>query len=116
MESPEVWFEDVMRVHIVQPRQQIPIDQTFLELVEAGSLLVTSAILDRPCIFGVRVIQNTGMIELTLQEPLGSLQRPTLACICVRGIRLGRVGQRFRPFTQAQMERNDAFWRNAYES
>ena len=120
MESPEVWFDDVLTVTIGPRVQHIMLDPIFCETVEEGSIRVVSAVFDQPTMFGAKVLPRVpeahlAQVRLEILVPESSTAYPTTVTLVVRGIRRGCAGQRFRKFTGAQMERNSAFWQSAYE-
>ena len=120
VESPEVWFEDIITVPVTTREQYIAIDPLFCETVIQHTMRVTSVVYDCPATPGAKVIPRNPeqhLSQVFLQTvPVGAVARfPQTVTITVRGIRNGREGQRFKQFTNDQMERNAAFWRSAYE-
>jgi len=120
VESPEVWFDDVLTVPVSTRVQYIMIDPIFCETVEEGSIRVVSIVPDAPALFGAKVLPrqpevHLAQIRLENLIPESSGTRPTTVTLSIRGIRRGCAGQRFRRFTDEQMKRNSAFWQSAYE-
>ena len=120
MESPEVWFDDVISAAVCGESTYIMLDPLFCETVEPGSIRVTSLTPSSPAMCGARVEprspeRHLSMVVVECSAPVGRYPLPTSVTICVRGIRRGRSGVRFRKFDNEQMRRNDEFWRSAYE-
>lgn len=120
VESPEVWFEDVITVPVTTRRQYITIDPIFCETVVQDTIRVISAVFDQPTLFGAAVLPrepetHLSQIRLDVLTPEALGCKPSRVTLTIRGIRSGYEGHRFKEFTSAQMERNAAFWRSAYE-
>lgn len=114
VESPEVRFEDIYTAELVWHPQshittvQIPLDKTFINVCEPGSLQIKSIVTDR-------LSMTAGYIDgdqLILSVSAVAL-RPARVIATVSGIRFGRRGVRFPRFDQETAERNQTFWDSA---
>ena len=117
VESPEVWFEDVVRVSLDSLTPQYAagrtaIDPLFVEVCVPQSLLVTSVVVDRPGA-ATACVDSGGMLRVRATVTAGQAL-PLNAVVVVRGIRAGREHVRFRQFNARQMDQNNAFWRSGY--
>src|SRR5690606_21126674 len=82
VESPDVRFEDVLRVPITGKTTTVPIDPVFREVCEPGSIEVISACSPIPTPLGAEVIQDQLHIRIA-----GDL--PSYVTVKLSGIRHG---------------------------
>ena len=106
VESPDVRFEDVLRVVVTGHTTIVPLDPVFREVCEPGSIEVISACSPIPTPLGAEVIQDQLHIRIA-----GDL--PSYVTVKLSGIRQGRRGVRFPRHTRSEMERNNRFWSQA---
>jgi hypothetical protein len=106
VESPDVRFEDVVRVPITGTTTTISIDPRFLGVCESGSVEVISIATPVPALAGAMVAGESLRIQIT-----GAL--PPFVIVTLSGIRRGRNGVRFPLKTREQMLRNNSFWDQA---
>ena len=106
VEGPQVRFEDVVRVPLTGPVTVHPIDRTFVDVCEPGSLLVVGLSTPRPVLVGAEVDDNLLRISVT-----GAV--PDYAVVKLSGIRAGRNAVRFTRYTEEQMHKNANFWNQA---
>jgi len=109
VESPEVWFVDIMRGIQMDVRQvQIPIDPQFIEVCAANSLVVTTVQADKPVVIGARIIKNDkgfSCVELTKPWLCGKIS----VVVTLQGIRSG-FRNRFPEKTLMEYGKNKHFW------
>jgi hypothetical protein len=108
VESPQVRFEDVMRVRIQGEVTTCPISREFYDICELNSLEVVGVSTPIPTVVGVEITDNLLQVRIA-----GKL--PEYVTVKVSGIRAGRQGVRFPRYTEDQMHKNDAFWRQAHQ-
>jgi hypothetical protein len=106
VEGPEIRFEDVFRVPLRGSVTEHPLDETFLAVCEPESLWVVGSSTPVPARVGFRVQGN--MLRIEAADPV-----PSYVVVKLSGVRRGCRGVRFPQRTQAQMERNNAFWGQA---
>lgn len=115
VESPEVWFDDVMTVAVTGNLTKVSVDKLFCEVVDIRSIVVVSVIPNRPSLAGADVFTDGLSCDLWLMISVpDNAPMPTKLTVTIRGIRKGRRGVRFPEFTEAQMLKNGDFWRSAY--
>jgi hypothetical protein len=107
VESPEVRFEDVVRVPIDRADSTHVVDRVFTDVCEPGSLQVVGVSAPLPCQIGADVSDNLLRVRIT-----GAL--PPYVTVKLSGIRAGRTGVRFPMRTEEQRQRNDSFWNQAH--
>ncbi len=98
MESPEVWFFDILRVALGTQPGGVPVDPLFMEVIAPHTLCLLAAYPPVPVQLSEGVLHlpaGTGHVTLTLA-----------------GIRQGCEGRRFEPRTLAQMQLNNQRWRH----
>ena len=106
VESPEVRFEDTLKVPLGGRLTVVKVDRVFLDVCEPESIDAVSIITPRPADAGAFVAGGVLTIEVS-----GDV--PAFAIVRLSGIRKGRLGVRFPLRTAADMERNNAFWGQA---
>ena len=106
VESPEVRFEDVVRVPVTGPVTRTVIDSRFIEVCEPGSIDVISVTTPLPALVGVAVEGPEIVVRVA-----GDL--PPYVVVTLSGIRSGNRNVRFPLKTRDQMQRNNAFWSTA---
>ena len=106
VESPEVRFEDVVRVLVTGPVTRTAIDPRFIEVCEPGSIDVISVTSPLPALVGAAVEGTEIVVRVA-----GDL--PPHVIVTLSGIRSGSCNIRFPQKTRDQMQRNNAFWSNA---
>ena len=106
VESPEVRFEDVVRVPVTGPVTRTAIDPQFIEVCEPGSIDVISVISLLPALVGAAVEGSEIVVRVA-----GDL--PPYVVVKLSGIRSGSRNVRFPLKTRDQMQRNNAFWSTA---
>ena len=106
VESPDVRFEDVVRVRITGPTTTQTIDPRFIEVCEPGSIDAISVASPLPSLIGAVVDRNRIVVRVA-----GDV--PPFAIVTLSGIRAGHYGFRFPRKTRDQMLRNNAFWSSA---
>jgi hypothetical protein len=118
-EMPESWFSDVMTTRIVGAQAEVPIDPTFLQVVEPGSVKVLSVVPEKPVLTGAQVIRDQVVVRkenrIGVPERPGAVPDLTNVVMVVAGIRRGTRGQRFTRFTEEQKRSNDQFWSRAHK-
>ena len=106
VESPDVRFEDVLRVGLTsEGLGRAKLDSRFISVCEPGSIEVVSLAPSIPVAVGAVV--EDGMVVLTANCPGVS---NSYVIVKVSGIRRGRNGVRFPQFTAEEFKRNTAFW------
>lgn len=103
VESPNVRFEDVVRVPIVGPLTTARLDPVFVDVCEPGSLNVISVASPTPASVGAAIDGEVVTVRIA-----GDL--PPFVIVTVSGIRAGSRGVRFPRKTREQMLRNNSFW------
>ena len=103
VESPDVRFEDVVRVPVVGPITTAILDPVFVGVCEPGSLDVISVTTPTPATIGAAIAGDTVTVWID-----GDL--PPYVTVTVSGIRAGSRGVRFPRKTREQMLRNNSFW------
>ena len=103
VESPDVRFEDVVRVPVVGPVTTARLDPVFVGVCEPGSLDVISVTTPTPATIGAAIAGDTVTVWID-----GDL--PPYVTVTVSGIRAGSRGVRFPRKTREQMLRNNSFW------
>jgi hypothetical protein len=106
VESPEVRFEDVVRVPVTGPVTRAAIDPRFTEVCEPGSIDVISVTTPLPALVGATVEGPEILVRVA-----GDL--PPYVVVTLSGIRSGSRNIRFPRKTRDQMQRNNAFWSTA---
>ena len=106
VESPEVRFEDVVRVPVTGPVTRTVIDPRFIEVCEPGSIDVISVTSPLPALVGAAVDGSEIVVSVA-----GDL--PPYVVVTLSGIRSGSRNLRFPLKTRDQMQHNNAFWSNA---
>ncbi len=107
VESPEVRFEDVVRIPIEDADSTHVVDRIFSDVCEPGSLQVVGVAAPTPCLIGAEAIDNLLRIRID-----GDL--PPYVTVKLSGVRAGRSDVRFPERTAEQMDRNNAFWNQAH--
>jgi hypothetical protein len=103
VESPDVRFEDVVRVPVVGPVTTARLDPMFVGVCEPESLDVISVTAPTPAAIGAVVTGDTVTVRIE-----GDL--PPFVIVTVSGVRAGSRGVRFPRKTREQMLRNNSFW------
>lgn len=106
VESPDVRFEDVMRVELDGAERVIPIDPVFIAVCEPASLLVVGLVPSTPANIGAEVLNNCLVLRVDGRVPKS-------VTVKLSGIRRQRGGVRFPRFTEQEMLKNNAFWDQA---
>jgi hypothetical protein len=106
VESPDVRFEDVVRVPVTGPVTRAVIDPRFIEVCEPGSIDVISVTSPLPALLGAAVDGSDIVVRVA-----GDL--PSYVVVTLSGIRSGSRHIRFPLKTRDQMQRNNAFWSSA---
>ena len=106
VESPEVRFEDVVRVPVTGQVKRAAIDPRFIEVCEPGSIDVISVTSPLPALVGAAIEGS----DIVVRVP-GDL--PPYVVVTLSGIRSGSRNIRFPLKTRDQMQRNNAFWSSA---
>jgi hypothetical protein len=106
VESPNIRFEDVLRIPISNVQTTWALDPLFLEVCEAGTIDAVGVSSPAPAIVGVEVIGESLRIRID-----GEL--PPYVVVTLSGIRKGRQGVRFPRHTPEQMLANERFWNQA---
>lgn len=106
VESPEVRFEDVVRIPVSSAETTHVVDKTFVDVCEPGSLEVVGFASPSPAIVGVEAMDNLLRIRVS-----GEL--PEYVMVKISGIRAGRAEVRFPMRTEEQMHKNNNFWDQA---
>ena len=105
-EMPEPVFEDVMQTVLdVGTVWVVDLDPRFIEVCEAGSIIVTSVVCEFAVVLGATVIGDK--VEIRSAAPLSGRAK---AVVRVTGVRKGSKGKRFPSFTKEEMNANNAFW------
>lgn len=103
VESPDVRFEDVVRVPVTGPVTTARLDPVLVGVCEPGSLDVISVTAPTPASIGAAVTGDTVTVRIE-----GDL--PPFVIVTVSGVRAGSRGVRFPRKTRDQMLRNNSFW------
>lgn len=106
VESPDVRFEDVVRIPITGAVTCAAIDPRFIAVCEPGSIDVISVSSPLPALVGALVKGDQLIVRVS-----GNL--PPFVIVTLSGIRAGNRGLRFPRKTRDQMLRNNAFWSTA---
>ena len=106
VESPQVRFEDVVRIPISTADTTHVVDKTFVDVCEPGSLEVVGVSSPTPALVGVDAIDNLLRVKVS-----GDL--PSHVTVKISGIRAGRAEVRFPMRTEEQMHKNNNFWDQA---
>ena len=106
VESPDVRFEDVVRVPITGATTQAAIDPRFIEVCEPNSIDVISIASPLPVLIGAMVERDQLVVRV-------SGEIPPFVIVTLSGVRTGNRGLRFPRKTRDQMLRNNAFWSTA---
>lgn len=107
VEQPEPVFHDVMRIQVNGQMARVPIDKTFLDVCEPGTVVPISVVKDQLCDVAVRILH--GHVEVQIGQMI-----PLTATVILQGVRRGCVGRRFERTTREAMERNNRFWAQAH--
>ena len=106
VESPDVRFEDIVRIPITGPITTKTIDPLFIEVCAPGTIDVISVTSPLPSLIGAAVDRDQLIVRIQ-----GDL--PPYVIVTLSGIRAGHRGFRFPRKTRDQMLRNNAFWSSA---
>lgn len=106
VESPEVRFEDVVRMPVTGPVTRAAIDPRFIEVCEPSLIDVISVTSPLPSSVGA-VVEGSDIVV----RVAGDL--PPYVVVTLSGIRSGSRNVRFPQKTRDQMQRNNAFWSTA---
>lgn len=109
LESPEVRFNDIIRVRMSGQLFHVQLDPRYLSCCAPESIYVSSLVASEPVEVGAQLIGD--QIVLRAASEVHNL-RVTLR---LSGIRRRRQGVRFPQFTQRQMQNNNRFWGRALE-
>jgi hypothetical protein len=109
VESPQVWFTDVMTAQLEAYQTEVPIDPRFVGVCERDSLKVTGVVPSDPVLVGAFVADN----HLVLRSP-GFQAKPRVVAT-LAGIRREYAAFRFEEYTEEQAKRNNAFWNTAWK-
>ena len=107
IESPEVFFVDVLSVTHEDYKSRHAIDSMFREVVEQDTIQVVSAVPSRPIPIGVVYRNGFVFIETEVDVPM-------TINVTISGVRLGFKDRRFEEFTEEEANRNNRFWAKAY--
>lgn len=107
-EMPEVRFDDHFEISPKQRVSRTPIDPKFIEVCEADTIRVVSAIGSNGVVKYARV--EDGHVVLGLPF----FARPSKVCVRLSGIRHGFRNMRFPDRTKNQFEHNERFINSAY--
>lgn len=109
VESPEVWFVDIMRgITVDKRRVRVRIDPQFVEVCAKNSLVVTTVQADAAVTLGARVVtdaEGCSCVELVRPWWCGAVT----AVVTLQGIRRG-FRDRFPEKTLEQYGKNKHFW------
>ncbi len=108
VEAPQVRFEDVVRLKLQGRDHMYPLDRTYVDVCEPGSLLVVGVSTSIPTLIGVEVVDNYVRVRVN-----GDI--PEFVTLKLSGIRAGRNEVRFPNYTEDQMHKNNAFWGQAHQ-
>ena len=103
VESPDVRFEDVVRVPVTGSVTTAQLDPVFVGVCEPGSLDVISVTAPTPASVGAAIDGDAITVRI-----IGEI--PPYVIVTVSGVRAGSRGVRFPRKTREQMLRNNSFW------
>jgi hypothetical protein len=106
VEAPTVRFEDIIRVAITGPETIQPLDKTFVDVCQLGSLEVVGMASPVPALVGAEIHDN--LLHVRVRGDL-----PPYVTVKISGIRAGHEAMRFTRHTEEQMHKNNAFWDQA---
>ncbi len=111
VESPDVRFEDIVKIHLRgRSKARRKIDRILSAVCEPESVEVVSSVPSSPAIVGARVSGREIIVEVAR---VPGLRVPVFVTLRVSGIRLGFAGKRFVRHTLEEMRNNSQFWRSA---
>lgn len=108
VEAPQVRFEDVLQVTITGPETVYALAREFVDICELNSLSVVGLTAPIPVMLGAEIDDNLLRVRVA-----GEL--PDYVIVKVSGLRAGHSELRFPRYSETQMKKNDAFWRQALE-
>ena len=103
-EAPSPYFFDVIQI---MTNTAINLCKTFLQTIDAATLLVWSAVPEVPVLIGAKISGDV----LSVESP----SDPCMATVIVGAVRRGRTSVRFPKFTDLQMRQNANFWDNSHQ-
>jgi hypothetical protein len=117
LESPETLFLDVIEAQVVSQMAQYSIDPLFIEACEQGSLKVIAAHCDQMGLRSSKVYLQNGSLHICLDADTEfQRSRATLTVrVTVVGVRKAHTA-RWPEYTEAQANKNFAFWRQATDT
>lgn len=101
VESPQVWFEDIIVQTLLTATNYVQIDPKFLEVCEPQSLIVSGFTSNRSVQY---------FYELRDNHIFVSTNQSCTVCITVKGIRKGFLAYRFPKRSLEQMHNNHKQW------
>ena len=111
LEAPEVRFDDVMTVTMMDGRETIvPIDPKYVEVCERGTITISGAVPDEPVVVGAKVIDGD-KVRIRLDRHVDDAV--TIA-VRLTAIRRGFLGKRFPNRTREQFLANERHIQSAY--
>jgi hypothetical protein len=108
VESPQVRFEDVLRITIAEAETVYPLPREFVDICELNSLCVVGATSPTPAMIGAEIDDN--LLRLRIEGEL-----PAYVVVKISGLRGGHGQLRFPRYSQEQKQKNDAFWHQAWQ-
>ncbi len=111
-EMPTPHFMDYVEVTLPpgHVKANVPIDEKFLQVCEPDSVICTAYTTDLPIPVGTTVKSG----YLRVRRRVEDCSDAVTVVVTLSGVRHGQQGLRFPKFSTEQMERNNAFWSNAY--
>lgn len=111
VEMPEVRFEDLVSVRLVEPSRTIRIDDLFFDVCDEGTIMPVSLVPSLPVPCGARVSGRMLIVEAVL-----GANKSLDVVVRLSGIRKGCSGKRFASHTREEMIKNNAFWQRWRET
>jgi len=106
VESPDIRFDDLVKVPITGTVTTVRMDRTYFTVCEPGTVEVAGVAASQPAIVGACIDGDAVVVRVE-----GNL--PPYVTVRLSGIRRGYAGTRFPKKTRAQMFKNNAFWDQA---
>ena len=109
-EMPEVRFDEVGRVRVMDSLSKVVIDRRFVSVCEPGTIELVGLVGDEAVPLGGWV--KDGILYVRASRL--PWRRPREVRYRLSGIRKGFLGARFEPRTREQFEQNEKFINSAY--
>ena len=110
-ECPEVRFDDVITIPLLQMDRILPIDPKYIEVCEPDTIRICGCVPSEPILVGAKIEKNTIKLKFAEQDIYKLLE----ITIRLTAIRKGFNKVRFPDRTEEQFISNEAFINSAYK-